>query len=288
MSKIENERRKVEAAATGFSAALLVWMRRMARRKLREVPALLRGKFDKGDDDEDMTAELLSLFHRYGVAEYSSAGRGAARKAGVGNWQIPRELYADLTDRMASKVKLLVADTEDMVRESIRSAISDALQQQPEPSAQEVARRIARSWMGPPSKKVPERGSAQELKVTADWRRAQEDIDAGGREHLFSYARAQTIARTEIGQIRTEATAAAYADVGVQKVKWLAYPDDGRSGGREHWRMNKHRAISIEDMQGTDESRWFELPDGWAAPYPQAPNLPAHHVVNCRCMIVPA
>jgi hypothetical protein len=248
------------------------------------ISALRRSKIAKAriEDLSGLELELYDLLRKYGLQEGQEAGSEAARSVGVRGWKIRPEIFEEWNRKLLNKVVLISKETEDSVRQSLKRIISDAMQERPGPSANELGRRIANAWFGPSDMGKPERGSAEEARVTADWRRTQEEIDAGGREYLFSFARAQTIARTELGKIRNAASMEAYADSGVEMVAWSAYGNDGRSGERRHYEMNG-KMISLKDAMGDDESKWFMLPSGYRTPWPMWEGLPAGEVIGCRC-----
>jgi hypothetical protein len=199
--------------------------------------------------------QLRDLLIRYGLSETRDAGIAAAQQIGA-RWQINPELMADIITDKENKVKLLMGATGDAIRDSLKTLIADAVQESPLPSRTELGRRIYNNW-----------------------------FDEKKGEHLFSPARAQRIARTELAQARGMGQATAYADIGVEEVEWLAYPNDGRSGKRMHWRMRGKR-ITVKAMNGKDESKWFKLPDGTRTPHPNWIGLPAGQTVNCRCNLL--
>lgn len=320
---IRRHNASLDARSRASSGAILIWLQRRARAHLRQVnerlassgidglrssklvrksyepapPILEPGIFadlsptlepvlkTKPDDLDEIERELYDLLSKYGLEEAREAGTDAANTAGLREWSIKPNLFRRINQELANKVVLIARDTEASVRDSLKRIIDDALEEKPTPTASEVGRRIARQWMGPPSDRVPLRGSTEEQRVTADWRRSQESIDAGGREYLFSYSRASTIAHTELGKIRTAAAAEAYTDAGVEEVEWLAYTD-GRSGKRQHWKMNG-KTITVEDMNSSDRSRWFRLPNGERARRPLDSSLSAFNTVRCRCILIP-
>lgn len=279
---------QVASRARPLSAAILRWMRKVAQERHRQaVAALSRGGVRglkrsavakaKVEDLSALELELHNLLHKYGLMEGQEAGRQIIR-----GWKIRPEILEEWNRALVNKVVLISRETEDKVRQSLKNIITDALNEQPAPSANEVGRRIARQWFGPGGRDVPSRGSAAEARVTADWRRTQEDIDAGGREYLFSFARAQTIARTELAKVRNAAVIEAYVDAGVEMLVWNAYGNDGRSGERRHYEMDG-KMISLADAKGTDPNKWFKLPSGIRTPWPMWEGLPAGESVNCRC-----
>jgi len=238
------------------------------------------------DAADPLEVELLELLMRYGVRQFSEAADSAAAATG-GTWRLPPSLMGDIAEEKQNKVILIMESTTWEVREAIKRLVVEAERESPRPSSSELARRIARTWFGPPSDISPGRGTAEEARVTADWRRTQRDIEGGSRESLFSFERSYVIARTELQQVEVAGAARGYTDSGVEVVGWLAFPNDGRSGRREHWRMNGE-TITVAAMNGKDSSQWFELPSGIRCPYPGWIGLPASDAVSCRCGLAPA
>jgi hypothetical protein len=188
---------------------------------------------------------------------------------GTSGWKLTPGAIDDASEQIADRVHLIYKDTEDAVRDSLRRIVGDALKETPQPSGGEIARRIARQWMGASSGAVPTRRA---------------DDEAIEREHLFSYTRASTIARNEVANTRLAGTAQAYADVGVETVAWMSYGNDGRSSERKHYLM-ADKEISVEAMKASDPDGWFRLPRGERTPYPKWWGLSASESVNCRCAL---
>ena len=245
---------------------------------------------------------LKEIFRRFGLASYEESAKDTARATGT-RWVMRPQIAAEINDAIDNKVVLLVKETEQRVRESVRRIVSDALREDPVPTSREIGRRIARQWMGPPSARSvrgnrvwPGRGTTEEQRVTADWARDQAELKQGGKEHLFSFARAQTIARTEIAQAQNAAIADGMTQAGIQLVSWLPRPfnpDHDKPGARNHYLMDDHPPISVKAMNGTDKSKWFLLPPRKGAtgqeraPYPNWIGLEAGQTVNCQCVLVP-
>lgn len=248
----------------------------------------------------ELEAELQELFRNFGLRQMNSAGRRAARSA-RGKWVMRPELAAKWSDKLANKIVLLSDSIDKQIRDSVKRIVTDSLRESPRPSPAQVARRIARSWYGPPMKGPrprdgikgpwPGRGTAEEQRITADWaRKYSGGLQPGEKEYLFSFERAHTIARTELAQAENAAIADAYSQTNVKLVGWLAFPynpDHDGPGKRNHYLMNKHPPITIEAMQGSDKSQWFKLPSGIFTPYPNWIELPAGETVNCQCTTVP-
>jgi hypothetical protein len=304
-AQLDRINREVDARAKGMAQALnrilLLW----AEREVRDAVRNLGSQFRKIRQDvyvskaaisrAQLERQLMALFRQFGLRQFNEAGKLGAKQAG-GTWAITPELAASYNDTIESKVKLLIRDTEAEVKRRIQRIVSDSLREDIRPSQAEVGRRIARSFMGPPTgtsaaaisrqEAWPGRGTPEERRVTADWARSH--LGERDREYIFDFQRAKTIARNEIANAENAGIAEGYAVAGVEWVEWLAYTNDGRSGKREHWKMNKHKPITVADMQGTDRSKWFRLPSGERTPRPKWHGLSAGESISCRCVLVPA
>ena len=247
-------------------------------------------------DIEALAGEMHDLLERYGLMQINSAGKEAAQAAG-GKWLIQPGIIANYAETLPNKIKLLIDGTADGVRESVQRIIAEAMRESPVPSTTEIGRRISRSWYGPQTNtrlsqlSWPGRGTAEEQRITADWARSQEQLQAGGKEYLFSFRRAHTIARTEVMRAENTGIAAGYKAANIEWVKWQAYPfnpDHDGPGKRNHYLMLKHPPITVDAMNGSDRDKWFKLPNGERAPYPGWEGLSAGNTVNCTCTIVPS
>lgn len=244
-----------------FEDALLVWLGRYANRSVSEAKKIIesgRTPISKQVTINDLEQELRDILLKFGLQQYEISGRSSANAIG-GKWIVRPEAKLAYAAEIENKVRLIVDDTEQAVRDSLQKIIQDALSEFPRPPVREVARRISRQWHGP------------------------ED----GRQFLFSPARAAGIARTEIGDADVAGAVEGYVVSGVNKVGWLARSFDGKSGDRRHYKMNDHKALAIEDIKSADSSRWFRLPSGVYARRPLDPLLPVGERVNCRCILVP-
>ena len=102
--------------------------------------------------------------------------------------------------------------------------------------------------------------------------------EAGGekdRVYVFSFERAELIARTELSQVENTARAAEFDATNEpgDEYEWLAYTD-GRSGDRHHERMHRVRIPA---------GGRFETPLGNSVRYPGDPLAPIEETANCRC-----
>lgn len=209
-------------------------------------------------DKEKLQLELLEIIRKFGLRTFDESGKDAATAAG-GRWEFRPQVFNDFIDSRLPRVKNLIADTEIAVKESLNRIVRDARREDLQPSSKDVARRIARQWHGP----------------------------ADGRQTVFGFERANTIARMELGLVQNEAIVEGFEVAGVKKLGWLAHGNDGKSGEREHYKMNRHAPITLKASRGSDRSKWFKLPDGARMRYAQWEGGPVRHLVNCRCTSVP-
>ena len=245
---------RVDARTKAMASAMSSWLRRyalFASRTLREVWQVEKGKVT----DKSLEDALFTLLWRYGLRQMQEAGEKAAGSVGA-SWVMPPQVKADYMRQTRTKAKLIIAETENQVRESVNRMVAESLTEDPRPSQREIARRLARTWHG------------------------------DEREGVFSFERGELIARTELVQAENTGIAQGLSDSGVKRVKWLARTD-GKSDDRHHERMNG-KTIPLAAMNGADDSKWFKLPDGTRARYPGWPGLPIKHLANCRCTLVPA
>jgi len=244
-----------ESREKGLAAALDKWLVRFGRRAARDARL---GKVQKADTPAKLKQELRDLLLKFGLQQVNDAGARWSKTLG-GVWVLPLSAKLDYTKEVENKVRLIVKETEQMIRDSIQREISQAFRETPRPTRAEVARRIATKFHGPPD----------------------------AREGAFSPGRADRIAQTELGDADTAGAAEGFAVSGVEKVGWLPRPNDGKSGERKHWKMADHKALTIEDIQSSDSSRWFRLPSGARGRRPLDPMLPVGERVNCRCVLIP-
>ena len=272
-SAIIQYNRRLETRARPLSAALSAWLMRYATAQMRDVRrklkvggyAALRSEYvRKNISPSDITRledDLLKMLIRHGMAQAKEGGQESVRGTGE-RWIVKPTLLEEIARAKETKVKLVMAQNKQDVRDSIKRIVGDAMKETPQPTVTELGRRIARQWFGPAGKAPSGRSTAET------------------NEHLFSFTRAHTIARNEVGQSRAIGQAQAYSEVGIEMVGWLSYTNDGRSGKRMHWKMNDHDPISVADMNGRDRSKWFKLPNGERAPYPKWMGLSAFNVIN--------
>lgn len=257
-----SRRHAVNSSVRTMANALNLWLLRIAKREARKATSRLRSVgaravIRKANDWDGDVLELLALMERYGIRQFVDAGKTAATGAG-GRWALKPKVKDEFLAQLAHKVQLIVGETRDQVNDSLRSLLRESLDEEPRPSTEEIARRIARQWHGP----------------------------AEGRESLFSFERAELIARTELAQAENAGIAEGFAQSGVERVAWLA-STDGKSGDRHHERMNG-KTITVEAMRGDDESKWFLTPLGNRMPWPAWSGAPVGEIARCRCTLVPA
>lgn len=245
--------------------------------------SLLRGKVPvrKRLTRAELEREMLDLLTRFGLAQ----SRDAANS--VGEWEFTPTLWREVEASRRTKVVLLIEETDTMVRESLQRLIGEATREVPRPTQAEVARRIARTWFGGTTSEAVRRGSAEERRSTADWRRGKPapGVTPDFQESIFSFERASTIARTELAASENVGIVAGLTAAGFKTASWSARPFDGRSGKRAHHRLNGE-TIEIEAITEKDVSRYFTTPLGNRMPYPGWHGGPVADLANCRCFLV--
>lgn len=284
----EQSSRAVQTRSTAFATQIERLLREYGLQVYNsERRRLLRGKMPvklkKRLTRKELETQLQDLMTRFGVAQMNDAGG----RASAGSFSVTPQLLAEIAQEKQQKVKLLIDGTDSKIRQSLKDIFTQASREVPKPTQAEIGRRIARSWFGPTTRENPGRATRAENRMTADWRRVgdfgQPGTRPGEQEHLFSFTRAATIARTELAQIESNGIIKGLIAAGFTKVAWTARVNDGRSATRMHYKMNKHPPIPIEAIVNKVKAQWFQLPSGIFAPYPNWIGLPAGETVNCRC-----
>ena len=252
--------RSVDANVRGMARALYRILTRIGQREARLAIERMdkrgpRALIRKSAWDQD-TLALADLLERYGLRQFADGGKRAA-SLGESKWVLKPTIKAEMLAELEHKVVLTIAQTRDGVHESLRAIIAEAMDEEPKPTPGQIARRIALKFGG----------------------------DGDDRAGVFSFGRAERIARTELAQAENAGIAEGFAQSGIERVEWLANTD-GLSGGRHHERMNG-KSITVAAMNGSDRSKWFLTPLGNRCPWPAWDGLPANDLINCRCMVVP-
>lgn len=276
---------RVETKATPFARQMVATMRRFARAELNRVrrdpgEPLVKSRYSRvavvqKAAIDDFEAELIELFRRFGLQQLNNSGdRGA--KAGGGSWLLRPEVRADFMSQSESSAKAVIANTRELIDSSLTRIVREAAAEVPQPTAQEIGRRIARTWFGSP-------GTGDVSDLSAVWER-KTDL---GEDALISFGRAANIARDELGEIENRGIAQGLLEAGVEFASWLAHKFDGRSGKRQHYLMNQHKPVLLSDLNGDVPSKWFRLPSGIFARRPHDAELPIGERAGCRCMLIP-
>lgn len=270
----------VDSKAASFATQLYRWMQRFARaeaRRQRDVvlaSSITKSVLAKAEppSQEQLERELRRILVANGKASFTSSVR---RTLGVRD-ATPAD--AEMQRFMASKeirIQQIMSGTRKAVTDSIRQIILTALAEDPRPSTTEIGRRIGRVYHGDTGGEV---GDIVPAPLTGSRVLPTERVrlTGGGNLYVFSFERAQLIARTEMAQAENEGIVEGYRQAGVPGLKWLAY-NDGRTGDREHNEMNKHPPIAVGER--------FTLPDGTRMRFPGDPTAPIKHLANCRCTV---
>lgn len=265
---LAQQERLIARRMVPMQQALLRWMLKRAREEAaRQIAQLRHGgpgwTVAKAREViaklEPVDPELLEILMRFGVAQAETASMRIGSAAGVERLVNPRvlqralaskdfklKLYWELDEWGTRRVRQISADTKQMVRDSVNRILGDASQEQPLPSAGEMARRIRTQFHG-------------------------EDLK--GRLYAFSPERAATIARTELVQAENTGAVEGYKAAGVKRIRWLA-KTDGRSGDRHHEQMHGVE-INLGEL--------FTMPSGRTLRYPGDPEGDISETANCRC-----
>lgn len=241
--------RRVDTRAKAMARALKNIFDRYARVVAREeARSFLRGTFRKAaEDDAKFLSDILRVIESYGIQQVNDAGQRTADELGA-EWETsPKAIMRAFWDKDV-RIQNLASDTREAVREDVRQILFDSQQEDPTPSAGEVARRIRTQFYG-------------------------------GEEEpfVFSSERASLIARTELAQAENTGIFTGYQAAGITELEWIA-ATDGRSGDRHHERMNGKRVA----LGG-----YFRTPLGNMLRYPGDPFAPVKETANCRCTTSP-
>lgn len=276
-AKLRATRAVIEARQKGLQAALATWLTRMARIYAREgvadIDALLGRQIikaaDNGPVDEhgNLRSDLIALLRRYGIRTAADAANGTAGEViykpnmvadAMAGKPVKIKWFWEYDQGVIARADDVMRSTKTDVREYVRSLVTGAMNESPQPSVGEVARRIRNTLYSG----APDKTSEQ------------------GRVFTFSSERAAIIARTEIAQAHAAGQAEGYYATSDDndELEWLAYA----GGGRGHEKMSGER-ITIADSKSSDSSRWFHLPSGNDLRYPCDVNAPIGDTINCRC-----
>jgi hypothetical protein len=169
----------------------------------------LRGKVKlqkaAGDGVESEIARILTVF---GVRDAGAAGKDMAARLGT-DWQVRPSFVDKLIKDKQSKAKGLAGETRRRMQEIVRDVMREALQEDPVPSVNEIARRL------------------------------RAELNSKGNIE-FDAMRAERIARTEMVQDQNSGIFEGMRVAEVDEVEWLAHTD-GKSGARRHHEMNGKR-----------------------------------------------
>ena len=266
-ASVNAQRERIDRRAATFAVQLNTVLRGYARSATRaaildatglRVPLSLA---DEDADTRDLRERMARLLRLYGLRAAADAARRTAVEMGLNpDVLIPESLVAaaiagkpiririfeELASHVETRAEELARSTVEMVRESVRTIIADANDEERRPSAGEIARRIAWTLHG---------------------------RDADDRAFVFSPQRAELIARTELTQMENTGIFSGYEAAGVDELEWLGYRD-GRSGKRHHEKMVGQR-VPLGTL--------FLTPLGNRLRYPGDPRAPIGDTARCRC-----
>ena len=266
--------RILEAQTRSMALALRPWILRLVgRMKPNAGWTVIKAWVpDTGILYDEFQDELTRILWAYGLRiATDNYNDGASReilkpgmvRAALAGKDIRIKLFQALQDGLPVRVDLVTERTKTAILDYVRKVGTDAMLEHPQPSVGEVARRIQAMMIKP---------------------------EGDPRFFAFTSERAAVIARTEVGQAQALGYFQGIVDTSddADEMEWGSWP----GGGRSHEKVNGKR-ITVGDMRGSDESRWFEIPDtiaktgriipGCRIPYPRYADGPPRHIIQCRC-----
>jgi hypothetical protein len=245
---------RIEASARRRKKAIEKWLRRASAFWMNEELAAMRSNLRVSKAvGSGIEAEISRILFTFGLRDAEAAGADMAARLDS-DWVVPPRLVDSIIREKRSKAKGLAGETRRRVQRTVRDIMRAARRERPQPSVNEISRRIR-----------------LELNSTASI--------------AFDAMRAERIARTEAAQDQNTGTVEGMRVAGVDEIEWLAHTD-GRSGDRHHERMNGKR-IPMSAVRGRDKSQWFQTPLGSQLRFPADPLGPIRDTVNCRCVVLP-
>ena len=212
-------RKQREARAKAYEKALARWLASYRNFLQRQTLDTFKGRVLKVNGEEyyrDKLAELINLFGMREAADAANNAMGSVivprrlieeseKNEGYGPVSQVKWFWREYQDGVFVRANDIMQDTKLRINRKVNNMVQLALQEEPNPTVAEFARRI--------------RGEVFE------------------DEYTFSPNRAALIARTELTQAQNAGTFEGYKASGVERVEWLAF-NDGKSGDRHHERLN--------------------------------------------------
>mgnify|MGYP003145072514 FL=1 len=264
------ELRKVERRAISLSAAVLAYLRAKSRRLLREtigeiktVGKVLKVRKAKTDGLTPEQKRFLRVLTYFGIRQISDSGKEFAGS----RWLIKPEFVSNYLENKILLIQQLDSQIEKEFKETVSSALGTWLEEDPQPTVNQISQRL-RTWLTVPNSDV----SPRTLKPLGN------KFTVGGLG-----SRARMIARTEINAARNYGRVEAGKLTGRNFLLWIA-SQDGKSGDRHHEAL---------DGQIVEQGKFFENPiTGAKLRYPGDPKADskfgvAGEVINCRCSVRP-
>ena len=264
------ELRKLESRAISLSAAILAYLRAKSKRLIRETIGEIKtvGKVLKvrKANLEGLTEEqkrFLRLLTYFGVRQITDSGKEYAGSS----WLIKPEFVSNYLENKIILIQQLDSHIEREFRESVGRALGPWLEEDPQPTVNQISQRL-RTWLT-----VPNSDDSPAMLKPLGNRFTVQGLGA----------RARTIARTEINAARNYGRVEAGKLTGRNHLLWIA-SSDGKSGQRHH-----------EALDGliVRQGEFFENPiTGAKLRYPGDPKADskfgvAGEVINCRCSVRP-
>lgn len=261
--------RAVDARSRAFADALAKWAAAFVaeekRRAMKDPRAYARRTKQEPDHpDPGSVRALRRLLLLFGLR----TGQESANRA-AGETIVRGSLFDDALSGKPTQIKVfqewidgadvraesIAAETRERIRDSVREIIAAGDARDPRATIDDITRRIA---------------------TTVHATEPASGAEPAAR-YVFSFQRAETIARTELAQVENTGRVAGYQATGIEEMEWLAYTD-GKSGDRHHERMKGVR-VKVGEK--------FTMPSGKTLRYPGDPLGDISETANCRCTVKP-
>jgi len=261
-------RNKVRARANTLQRQIATWLQGFGESLIADAVRQMRSAGDPSAAtnlrvQKQLTGkekQLFDILSRFGLRQLQDSVAEDAGKKVI----IPRTIESDYLSRKEVQVQRLADNIRSEFRSNLANAVAEWLQETPQPSIGEIARRMRTQFFTRDADKL-------------------EPIK-GGRGSRDIGTRSEIIARTEVADARLEGKLVGMEIAGVEFKEWLAY-SDGKSGDRHHEVMNG---------QVVEVRKDFVLPSrGPGFPSikmsrPHDPSAPIKEKANCRCSLAPS
>jgi hypothetical protein len=261
--------RKAEARSKALAFKVKDIFDRLYRSLVEEEIRRLKSVIRKNSDRERVIEQLATALALSGMREVKDAGRRNSRR-----FELSPTWYDSYFKEKREEAVALITETEKEFRVKFRESLNRWLNEDPDLTHADLARRIRFSYFAEGYEVL-----APRQKPT---RGVLEPLEQGPKITRDALSRASLIARTELAMSQNRGAYEGLKASGAEYLKWVSQLSDG---GRGHQEMNNEIVRAGED---------FILPDGtpMAAPglgkVTEIGQAPIKHTANCRCTIVRA